>query len=362
MLDKLAEVERRYDELERMMGDPAVTSDTERLVEYSKEHAGLSEMVALFRDYKVKLDQLEQAKQLLYEENDPELREMAKMDIDDLSQVVPDLEEQLKQMLLPKDPRDEKNVIMEIRAGTGGEEAALFAADLFRMYTRYAEGRKWKVNVTSENETGNGGFKSLSMDIKGKGAFSRLKWESGVHRVQRVPATEASGRIHTSTATVAVLAELDDVDVQLNMNDVRVDVFRSQGAGGQSVNTTDSAVRMTHIPTGLVVECQDERSQLQNRIRAKQILLNRLYEIEAEKQRLERESERRGQVGSGERSEKIRTYNWPQSRVTDHRVGVSSYNLSAVIDGDIDMFIDELATRAQADKLSSGDSGEDDEE
>jgi peptide chain release factor 1 len=360
MLEKLAELEHRYDELERMMGDPAITSDTDRLVEYSKEHAALGEMVALYREYKIKLDQLEQSKQILYDENDPDLREMAKLDIDELNEVLPGMEEQLKSFLLPKDPRDEKNVIMEIRAGTGGEEAALFAADLFRMYTRYSEGRKWKVNVTSENETGNGGFKSLIMDIKGKGAFSRLKWESGVHRVQRVPATEAQGRIHTSTATVAVLAELDDVDVQLNMNDVRVDVFRSQGAGGQSVNTTDSAVRMTHIPTGLVVECQDERSQLQNRIRAKQILLNRLYEMEAEKQRLERESERRGQVGSGERSEKIRTYNWPQSRVTDHRVGVSSYNLPAVINGDIDMFIDELATRAQADKLLSG--GDDDDE
>jgi len=358
MLDKLAEVERRYEELERMMGDPSITADTDKLVEYSKEHAALSEMVALYRDYKTQLDQLEQATQILYDENDPELREMAKMEIDSLSKIVPALEDQLKSMLLPKDPRDDKNVIMEIRAGTGGEEAALFAADLFRMYTRYAEGRKWKVNVSTENETGNGGYKSVSMDIKGKGAFSRLKWESGTHRVQRVPSTESQGRIHTSAATVAVLAELDDVDVHLNMNDVRVDVFRSQGAGGQSVNTTDSAVRMTHIPTGIVVECQDERSQLQNRIRAKQVLLNRLYEMEVEKQRLERESERRGQVGTGERSEKIRTYNWPQSRVTDHRIGLSSYNLAAVIDGDIDMFIDELATRSQADKLSSGDTSD----
>jgi peptide chain release factor 1 len=361
MLDKLADIEHRYEELERLMADPTVTSDAEKLVEYSKEHASLSEIVDVFRTYKLKLDQLNQAKQILYDENDPDLREMAKLDVDELSETIPALEEQLKNLLLPKDPRDDKNVIMEIRAGTGGEEAALFAADLFRMYTRYAEARRWKVNVSSENETGNGGYKSLIMDIKGKGAYSRLKWESGVHRVQRVPATEAQGRIHTSTATVAVLAELDDVDVQLNMNDVRVDVFRSQGAGGQSVNTTDSAVRMTHIPTGIVVECQDERSQLQNRIRAKQILLNRLYEIEAEKQRAEREAERRGQVGSGERSEKIRTYNWPQSRVTDHRIGMSIYNLQAVIDGDLDPFIDELATRAQADKLSAGDGGEDEE-
>jgi peptide chain release factor 1 len=257
-------------------------------------------------------------------------------------------------MLLPKDPRDEKNVIIEIRAGAGGDEAALFAAELFRMYIRYAETHGYKVDVTSENETGGGGYKRIEAEIKGKGAFSRLKYESGVHRVQRVPVTESQGRIHTSTVTVAVMAELEDVDIDLDMNDVRVDVFRSQGAGGQSVNTTDSAVRMTHIPTGIVVECQDERSQLQNRIRAKTILLNRLYEIELERQRSEREAERRDQVGTGDRSEKIRTYNFPHSRVTDHRINMSNYNLQGVMDGNLDDFIDELATRDQAERLGAG--------
>lgn len=352
MQDKLEKVEARYVELEKLMADPDVMSDYEKMVAYSKERADLEELVMTYRDYKTQQAQLASAKQVFQEEDDPELREMARDEINTLEDRIAQTEEKLRLMLLPKDPRDDKNVIMEIRAGAGGEEAALFAADLFRMYTRYAESKGWKVNITSENETGNGGYKRIEFEVKGKGAFSRLKYESGVHRVQRVPITESQGRIHTSTATVAVLAELDEIDIDLDMKDVRVDVFRSQGAGGQSVNTTDSAVRMTHIPTGIVVECQDERSQLQNRIRAKQILLNRLYEMEEQRQRQERDAERRDQVGGGDRAEKIRTYNYPQNRVTDHRINYSSYNLQAVMDGAIDEFIDELATQEQAEKLA----------
>lgn len=353
MFEKLAQLEARYEEIERLLADPEVTSNYEKVVEYSKERAEIEEIINTYRLFKQKQQQFDDAKEMMYNESDPELRDMAKAEMDELESELDTLTAKLKSLLLPKDPRDDKNIIMEIRAGAGGDEAGLFAADLFRMYTRYAEARKWKVEITSENEIGGGGYKRIEFEIKGKGAFSRLKWESGVHRVQRVPATESQGRIHTSTVTVAVMAEMDEVDVNLNMNDVRVDVFRSQGAGGQSVNTTDSAVRMTHIPSGLVVECQDERSQLQNKIRAKQMLLNRLYEIELEKQRTEREADRRGQIGTGDRSEKIRTYNYPQNRVTDHRINLTSYNLGAVVDGGLDEFIDEMATRDQAEKLAN---------
>ncbi len=353
MLDKLAGVEARYEEIERLLADPAVMADYERVTALAKERSEIHDIVMTFRDYRKKLADLEGAKELAHS-NDAEIAEMAKLEVDTLTEETEALHEQLKTMLLPKDPRDGKDVIMEIRAGTGGDEAGLFAADLLRMYLRYAERKKWKTEIVSLHESGGGVIKSVTVMIKGDNVFSRLKYESGVHRVQRVPATESQGRIHTSTATVAVLAEIDEVEVNLDMNDVRVDVFRSQGAGGQSVNTTDSAVRMTHIPTGIVVEVQDERKQLQNRIRAKQILIARLYEMEMEKLRAEHENERRSQIGSGERSEKIRTYNYPQGRVTDHRIGYSSYNLPAVMDGDIDDFIDQLATQAQAEQLAAG--------
>ncbi len=358
LLDKLVGVEARYEELERLLSTQELMSDYQQMAEYAKERANLIEVVRAFREYKKMLADLEGAKELAYG-NDPDLREMAQMEIHGLETVMPDLLAKLTTMLLPKDPRDGKDVIMEIRAGAGGDEGGLFANDLMRMYTRYAEIKKWKVEMLDLHGSDKGVIKSVTLMIKGKDVFSRLKYESGVHRVQRVPATESQGRIHTSTATVAVLAEMDEVDVKLDMNDVRVDVFRSQGAGGQSVNTTDSAVRMTHIPTGIVVEMQDERSQLQNRERAKQILVARMYEREYEKQRSELEEERRSQVGTGDRSEKIRTYNYPQSRVTDHRINYSNYNLPTVMNGELDDFVDQLATAAQADQLSVG--GGDDE-
>ena len=354
MLEKLAEVESRYHELERLLGDPAIATDYEQVAELAKERASLQDIVDAFRQYQRGAAELDEARELLQEADDAEMRELAGEEIAELETSNAELLEELRLMLLPRDPRDSKNVIVEIRAGAGGDEAGIFAGDLMRLYTRYAESNKWKVALLDVNEQGNGVFKNITFEIKGEGAFSRLKYESGVHRVQRVPTTESQGRIHTSTATVAVLAEMDEVDVQLDMSDVETQVFRARGAGGQSVNTTDSAVRLIHKPTGTVVEMQDERSQLQNKLRAKQVLIARLYEAEVERQRAEREAERRGQVGSGDRSEKIRTYNYPQGRVTDHRINTSSYNLPAVMDGDLDAFIDQLATQEQAEQLAAG--------
>ena len=354
MLEKLAEVESRYDEIESLLADPSVAIDFERVAELAKERSSLQTIVDVYRQYQKQAQDLDGAKELLQSADDPELREMAQDEVADLETSSTALLEELRVMLLPKDPRDSKNVIVEIRAGAGGDEAGIFAGDLMRMYTRYAESNRWKVELLDINEQGNGVFKNITFQIVGEGAFSRLKYESGVHRVQRVPTTESQGRIHTSTATVAVLAEMDEVDVQLNMSEVETQVFRARGAGGQSVNTTDSAVRLIHKPTGVVVEMQDERSQLQNKLRAKQVLIARLYEAEVERQRSEREAERRGQVGSGDRSEKIRTYNYPQGRVTDHRIGYSNFNLPGVMDGDLAVFIDQLATQQQAEQLAAG--------
>jgi peptide chain release factor 1 len=307
------------------------------------------------------LAHLDEARLVLDTEEDLDLRPLAEAEILDLEPQIEAIEAEIKNMLLPKDPRDARNVIMEIRAGTGGDEAAIFAADLFRMYNRYAEQRRWNVEILSTSEIGIGGLKEIIFLVKGKGAYSRLKYESGVHRVQRVPVTESQGRIHTSTATVAVLAEVDDVEINIPESDIRTDVYKSAGAGGQNVQKNATAVRITHIPTGMVVACQDERSQLQNRQRAMSILKARLFEIEVERRRSEQDETRRSQVGSGERAEKIRTYNYPQSRVTDHRIGVSSYNLPAVMEGGIDMFIDEIATRDEADRLAAVGMEEDEE-
>ena len=350
MLEKLSGIEERYEEINQLLMD--VGSDYQKAAELSMERSELEPLVDKARQYRQALARRAEAEALLNVE-DEELRALAEAEAADLDPQIEALEREIKTMLLPTDKRDERNVIVEIRAGTGGDEAALFAADLFRMYSRYAERRRWSVEILSASEIGIGGYKEIIFMIKGRGAYSRLKYESGVHRVQRVPVTESQGRIHTSTATVAVLAEVEEVDIDIPDSDIHIDVYKSAGAGGQNVQKNATAVRLTHIPTGIVVQCQDERSQLQNRMRAMSILRARLYEMEEEKRRLEREEARRSQIGSGERSEKIRTYNYPQSRVTDHRINVSSYNLPVVMDGDIDMFIDELATRDEADRLSA---------
>jgi len=350
LLEKLAGIEERHAELERMIADPANISDYAKVAEFAQERAEIQDIVELTGRYRAAADALEQAEALL---DDPDMADLAHEEIARLEESLPQMEADLRRMLLPKDPRDSKNVIVEIRAGAGGDEAGIFAADLFRMYTRYAEEHRWKSEILSAHDTGVGGYKEIIFEVRGNGAFSRLKFESGVHRVQRIPVTESQGRIHTSTATVAVLAEMDDVDVQISDNDLRIDVYRSAGAGGQNVQKNATAIRITHLPSGIVVACQDERSQLQNKIRAMNILRAKLYDMEQERLRSEQEAARRSQVGSGDRSEKIRTYNYPQNRVTDHRIGISNYNLPAVMDGDLDEFIDELATREEADRLQA---------
>jgi peptide chain release factor 1 len=350
LIDKLAGIEGRFQAIDGEMAE--ASDDYQRVAELAKERADLEPIVTAYREYKSLSNDLEQAKNLLDSE-DEGLRELAEVEVAELEPKLEILEQELRGMLLPRDPRDTRNVIIEIRAGTGGDEAGLFAADLFRMYSRYAESRGWDVDILSQNETGVGGFKEVVFNVKGRGAFSRFKYESGVHRVQRVPITESQGRIHTSTATVAVLAEVDDVEIKVPEKDIRIDVYRSAGAGGQNVQKNETAVRLTHLPTGIVVQCQDERSQLQNRLRAMSILRARLYEIALREQQEAQDATRRAQVGTGERSEKIRTYNFPQSRVTDHRIGLSTHNLPEVLDGDIDAFIDELATREEAERLQA---------
>jgi len=349
MLEKLEPIEKKYQELtEELL---TVGDDYERATEIAIERAEIEPLVTIAQQYRNTLNRIEEAQALLGSE-DAELVELAEMELGELEPQVGPIEDKIKSMLLPKDPRDDKNVIVEIRAGAGGDEAGIFAADLYRMYSRYAERLNWKTEIMSLNETGVGGFKEVTFEIRGKGAFSRLKHESGVHRVQRVPTTESQGRIHTSTATVAVLAEVDEVEVDIPDRDLEIEVFKSAGAGGQSVQKNATAVRIRHLPTGMVVSCQDERSQLQNKMRAMSILRARLYEIEEEKRHNEIAEERRSQVGSGDRSEKIRTYNYPQSRITDHRIGFTSHNLSGMLDGDLDDILDELATQFEAEKLA----------
>lgn len=352
MLDKLAEVEKRYMELEKMMSDPRLLGQQREYSKLAKERAELEEIVTCYREWRKVEREIQENRQLL-EEGDEAIRDLAKEEVSILRERKESLENRLKTLILPKDPNDAKNVLVEIRAGTGGEEAALFAAELYRMYTRYAEARRWRVEMMSSNPTGLGGYKEIIISIEGQGAYSRLKYEGGVHRVQRVPVTEGSGRIHTSAVTVAVLPEADEVEIAIDPKDLRIDVFRSSGPGGQSVNTTDSAVRITHIPTGIVISCQDEKSQHKNRAKGMKILRARLLEKKQEEQRSEIAATRKSMVGSGDRSERIRTYNFPQGRLTDHRINLTIYQLDRVMEGQMDEVVEALITHYQAEALKA---------
>ncbi len=356
MLERLEVIENRFEELNMRLADPSVMNDQEQYLRLMKEHTELSDIVEKFREYKAFAQSLEEAKLMLDDKPDKELEEMIELEIKEATNGMERTEKELKILLMPKDPNDERNVIVEIRGGAGGDEAALFAAVLYRMYAHYAESKGWSVNIIDSNPTEIGGFKEVVFEIEGKGAYSRLKFESGVHRVQRVPTTESSGRIHTSTATVAVLPEVDDVpEVEINPGDIEVDTYRASGAGGQHINKTSSAIRITHLPSGIVVTCQDQRSQHKNRDKAMKVLKAKLYEIEMQKHSTEIAENRKGQVGTGDRSERIRTYNFPQRRVTDHRIGFTLYQIDQFINGDIDELIDALITTDQADKLSGND-------
>ncbi len=352
MIEKLSFIEERYRELSEQISDPAVISDQEKFRKLCKEQSDIAPIVEKYREYKKVSQEMADSESMLSESNlDKELREMAEEEINECKKQLEKLNEELKILLLPKDPNDDKNVIVEIRGGAGGDEAALFAGDLFRMYSMYAESKHWKVDIMNSNATELGGYKEISFSIEGQGAYSRLKFESGVHRVQRIPSTESGGRIHTSTVTVAVLPEVEEVEVEINQNDLRIDVFRAGGPGGQCVNTTDSAVRITHLPTGLVVSCQDEKSQLKNKEKGMKILRSRLYELLQSQQHEEIAQERKSQVGTGDRSERIRTYNFPQGRVTDHRIGLTLHRLESILNGDLDEIIDALITTHQSELL-----------
>jgi len=351
MFDKLEDLERRFEEIQNELAEPGVTNDQSRFRKLMREQSELGALVDKYREYKKTKQVIDESLEMLDVENDEDMREMLKEELNEAKQRIPEIENELKILLLPKDPNDEKNVVVEIRGGAGGDEAALFAAELYRMYSKYADAQRWKIELVSFNESGIGGFKEVIFMVNGKGAYSKLKYESGVHRVQRIPVTESGGRIHTSTATVAIMPEAEEVDVELNMNDCKFDVFRASGNGGQCVNTTDSAVRLTHIPTGIVISCQDEKSQLKNRDKALRVLRAKLYELELEKAHDAEAEARRSQVGTGDRSEKIRTYNFPQSRCTDHRIKLTLYTLDDVMNGDLTQLVDSLTAADQAAKL-----------